>query len=109
MPCYCFVDEATGEPVEHYLPMAEAPRIGDVVEIEGRRLRRLVSPLQYDTENLERWRFESISAPPWAPGAPSYNPESGAPRFSSRAQVREFLARNQDGPNATLGWTGRKP
>lgn len=40
---YEFEDVKTGEGVEEFLDPSEAPRIGDIVRIRGRRLRRVAS------------------------------------------------------------------
>ena len=43
MPIYTFKREVDGEPVERFIPMRLAPKIGDVIDIDGEPCRRTVS------------------------------------------------------------------
>lgn len=39
---YCFQDEANGQRSEHFFAVRDAPKYDQVVEIDGRRLRRVI-------------------------------------------------------------------
>ena len=45
-----FIDVETNEPVELWLKMSEAPKLDEVIEYEGRRLKRVVSQPQINKE-----------------------------------------------------------
>jgi len=105
MPHYDFEDD-DGEVVELWLTMSAAPRIGETMEHEGRRLTRILSlALPEGTVQREIDCVVVQQAAPWAPGANHYvmDPKStdyGQPVLTSRRDVKQFLRSN---PGATYG------
>jgi len=104
MPLYDFVD-ADGEPLELYLPMAEAPELGSTTEIDGREVTRVVTPPRTAVRpdrHFVAWSQPTLNAdgtlPPDVVPAPRYDrdPSSvsyGHAQFSSRREVDEYVAR----------------
>lgn len=90
MPVYEFVEEGTGQPVEAFLPMAEAPEFGQVIELDGRKLRRVVSLPQPPCIDKG---FVSRQPAKWHPDAPAHD-EKGHAVFANRQQAREFCKKN---------------
>ena len=95
---YEFTDAKTGEGVEEFMDSDCAPRIGSLVTINGRRLRRVASLPQALVEPDYRhvaWQLRANE-----PGAPRYGakgtPEEGQPIFNSKKEIREFQAKNAD-------------
>jgi len=84
---YEFEDEETGALVEVDFPIGEAPSIGVVAEMGGRRLRRL--PSVGRKPHVRNWHVEAQSLPPWSPGAEGYTAE-GVPLFSSERAIDAF-------------------
>ena len=91
MPHYDFEDEKTGERVELFFMMSEAPAWGEVIEHEGRKLKRIVTPVEHASVDREVyfkcWRVSGDEAK----GARHYDPADGCPVFTSKQEVRDFL------------------
>ena len=69
MPEYQFEDVETGEEALAFFPMADAPTIGAVVEVDGRRLRRRFSDCQINSDPVSgRYPIASRTLPRWLPG-----------------------------------------
>lgn len=98
MQLYVFEDVKTGEIVEELLDLEDAPRIGETMRLNGRRLRRLPTVPQALVEPDYRhiaWQLRANE-----PGAPRYGkkgtPEEGQPIFHSKKEILEFQAKNAD-------------
>lgn len=97
---YLFEDTATGEPVEVWYPMAEAPELGSIVEHEGRRLKRRPSALQVVAEPDFRHVAYSLrqkgdtpehlqaDVPHWTDEGPC-----SKPLFINKQEILEFNAK----------------
>ncbi len=94
MSFYTFEDVETGKETELEFRMAEAPRIGAVVERVGRRFRRL--PERYQQANVKYddvfWNYQVSRGTADAAGADFYNAK-GVPGFKSRKSAREWANR----------------
>jgi hypothetical protein len=102
MPEYEFFDE-DGNHETVFFPMSQAPAIGELVEHEGRVLRRVAS---MPGVNMGFRPFASYSLPKNDPNAREFD-SAGRPCFNTERSVREFMARNNDKPGAEkLGWKG---
>lgn len=93
---YEFSDEQTGEAVELWMPMSEAPRIGSVIEHEGRKLRREISSV------LGFKREEICFASHQLPKGDIHHKRAGGafddknrPVFTNRKQAQEYAARTE--------------
>ena len=94
MPEYPFMDVETGDPVDEFFPIADAPEIGSVVEVEGRKLKRLVSRMS--KPKITNYAFKGYSLPREDPKNPKWPCDAtGVPLFESRAQVKEYAARSE--------------
>jgi hypothetical protein len=98
MPVYEFEDARTGEPVEAFLPFAEAPEFGEVVSIEGRLLKRVVSAPQAP---IVDHGFVSRQPARWHPDAPAHTPD-GWCSFKSDKEAKDFCKRNSGDGLATM-------
>ncbi len=88
---YDFIDEETGEQAEVTMSMHEAVPFGEVVVLEGRRLRRIMGNPQVRV--AKSLHFESNRVRPWAGLAEGYHSsfnEYGAPQFGSGDEVARF-------------------
>ena len=85
MPEYDFQDVITGEMVTIYQSMHDAVPIGDEVEMNGRKLRRLAQSGQSPIVS-KGVRHVSHSLPDWTPGAHSYTAD-GSPRIEGQRDV----------------------
>jgi hypothetical protein len=92
MPEYEFEDVETGEAVDLFFHMREAPEIGSVVTVAGQRLRRVPSREKIQA-HVERTEFKCYSQPPWTPGADHYD-EMGHPCFDKKRDAIEFGKKN---------------
>lgn len=93
MPMYSFVDESTGESVELHYSMANAPSIGTTVEVDGRRLTRVVSDYQVDdARNRSQYPYVSSSLPRNLEGCTTNS--QGKPVIMSRRHEKEVMARH---------------
>lgn len=96
---YLFQDTASGALVEAYFPMAEAPELGSVVEVDGRALKRLPSQLQAAVQKDPRHIAYSLRqkgdtpehlqklVPHWTDEGPVSKPV-----FHTVAEIRNFEA-----------------
>ncbi len=92
MPEYQFQDLDTGEEVLALFPMADAPPIGSLVSLAGRRLRRLVSDCQINSDPVSgRYPIKSNTLPRWLPGCEHV--QKGKERGKPIIQNREHEAR----------------
>jgi hypothetical protein len=93
-------ERSDGAKVEADFPFGKAPPIGELVALEGHGpCRRVVS--WQSTEPAKDVHFVSWQLPQWYPDAPAYDrdPKSasyGQPRFTSRRELDEFLARHPE-------------
>ena len=96
MPLYEFEDVETGEPVEEFFHMDDAPSIGVVISLDGRKLRRLVSRQQ--KPRTRSWEFVAWSLPENVQGVTSWADDGmggKVPAFSSRKEVQRFVDANE--------------
>jgi hypothetical protein len=101
---YLFQDTASGELVEAYFPMAEAPALGSVIEHEGRALKRLVSAPQVLVEPDFRHVARSLRARHHTPehlqkDVPHWEQmPSGIefPCFHTKGEIIEYESKNPD-------------
>lgn len=87
MPLYSFKDE-TGALFEVLLPMAEAPKFGATVTLNGKELTRLVEMPQKAI--VQAFEFKAWSQKPWSAGAEAYDAE-GNPCFTSKKAIQKYL------------------
>lgn len=99
MPLYEFEDVETGERVEVFAQMADATPIGEEREIYGRRMRRVLSDLQFAPRQTVS--FKSISLPDNWPHARHHDSE-GRPYFTNKHEVQESVKRSQDTPQDAM-------
>lgn len=89
---YSFEDAETGEPVDVDLPMADAPQIGAILTVAGRRLRRL--PERTTQANVKYdgvfRNYQVRRGSKEAQGADFYD-KKGVPCFKSRASARDWV------------------
>lgn len=85
MPLYDFEDVETGEHVSIHQSMHDAVHFGEVVEIAGRKLRRLI---QMGQPPIVRAGVTHVSnsLPEWTPGAHSYEAD-GTPRIDGQRDI----------------------
>lgn len=97
MTLYPFEDCETGETVELDFSMDDAPRIGAVIEQEGRRYRRLVSPFmrepEWDCAHVVHQLQSAKRDPVNGYEFPHYDKATGKGAFKNRREIREFEAR----------------
>lgn len=98
MMTYEFRDVNTGEGVEVMYRPSEAPSLDEVVEIQGRTLRRVVSLPHVNAERSKP--IIAISQEPWHPHASKYD-KNGTPVFSNKLEAREFAKKTQDDPRGS--------
>jgi len=96
MPTYSF-DTEGGKRVELFYTMDESPRIGEVIEVAGAKLTRVLDNVQIDCR--KEIRFTSNGLPRNHPDAPAVN-HQGKPVFSSKKQLDEFISKQ----NGTWLW-----
>lgn len=94
MPEYDFIDIKTEKPLTIFMGMAEAVSVGDTVEHEGRRVRRVFSTVHLPGIAVERGGG-SKQVRKWHPDAPRYD-KKGFPVFLNRREAREFSKKNND-------------
>ncbi len=103
MPTYEFIDQATNEYVELYLPV-DTCRIGDTHFDEGRELVRIASrPQQVNEKPIY---FTSMQLPQHWPYAKHFD-SWGSPQFSSKKELNESLAKAVD-HGEHYSWDGGK-
>lgn len=98
MPIYEFRDANTNEPVDAYLPVADAPEFGEFVTVDGRLLMRVVSNIQSPIVDNG---FVSRQPAKWHPDAPAHTPD-GWCAFKSDKEAADFCKRNNGDGLATL-------
>lgn len=80
-----------GEQIELYYSMNDAPKIGEVVDVNGKPFKRVFSnlPVVHDY----KWEpYASRQLPRWHKGHKKFN-KKGMPVFETRQQEREFAAK----------------
>ncbi len=91
-PIYLFCDTRDGSHKEIMFPAMQGkdgpPSFGDF--IKGTKLRRLLSS-HIELGPCRSFTFKASSQPPWATGAQSYDPITGDPCFSSRAEINKYV------------------
>lgn len=92
MPMYDF-ETPTGEVVEHFFPMAQSPKIGDTVEINGVQCTRLMSDCQTSVR-ADVQPFVSRTLPPHDPRAPRQD-KKGRAVFHGKREVEEYIAKTE--------------
>jgi hypothetical protein len=95
MASYTFKSESTGQIVEKTFPMAEAPPIGSLIEIDGDMYRRLVDIPQLSADNENRthgYPYVSKSLPRNMKGAETN--KLGQPIVTSRWHEKELSSRH---------------
>ncbi len=91
---YTFRDERTGQTVDLDFPRGKAPKIGKVIQRNGRRLRRLFCgylAVAQISRGVWGWPFRSESLPRGC--CPESQDDKGRPIIKSQAHEREVLAR----------------
>jgi len=101
MPIYSFKDAETSNITERYYSLADMPRIGDVVEENGRKIVRIVD--QPRVAVSKDHCFVAKSLPRFDPSAPRHN-EHGQPVFHSKKEVTEYVA-SQEGDMTYGEWS----
>jgi hypothetical protein len=87
MPHYDFEDEQ-GEQHELWYSMADAPRVGEVIEHGGKKLTRVWShPRAVVRRDIE---FKGWSLDPWTPGFDRYDTD-GQPLISGRRELQRGI------------------
>ena len=93
MPSYSFIDESTGECIELTYSMRDAPAIGTTVEVDGKRLTRVVSEFQVDpATNRSQYPYVSNSLPRGLAGCRTNS--QGKPVIMSRRHERNVMAQH---------------
>lgn len=91
---YVFQDDVTGQVVDLPFPAGTAPKIGKVIQRDGRRLRRIFSG-HLATAHIARithgYPHRSRSIPKWLPGCP--HAKNGDTILRSQAHERSVLDR----------------
>lgn len=98
MPMYSYINDDTGEMVEVFHHMKDAPPSGHAITRGGRQFRKVVDGVQVSAgvaTVVHKFPYESISSCVNAPGAGAYR-KDGTPIITSQRNRREFLARNRD-------------
>ena len=89
MPEYEF-QLGDGRVICEYFPMADAPGIGEVVEIRGQPATRILSQIRQTNRS---YGHTAHSLPPWDPRAPRHD-EDGQPVFTSKKEIDEYAAKS---------------
>lgn len=95
MPSYTFRSK-TGEVLERFFHMDDAPAIGSILRVGGKRYTRV--PDRHEAAAKRNIHFESISLPRGWAYAKKHGP-TGKPQFDSMREVREAERRSQDAPH----------
>ena len=88
MPLYEFICDETGETIEEFSPMREAPPIGTVIERDGKKFRRVFCGdinAQQIARVTHQYPYQSHSMPRL--------PNGKKPFIRSQAHEREIAAR----------------
>jgi hypothetical protein len=102
MPEYKF-DRPDGTSVLEYYRMADAPPLGEEVEIDGILCTRSLGRLQIDTK--KETHIVGHSLPRNHPDAPRVD-SSGRPCFTTRQEVADFVAKTSDRPGGGFDYDG---
>jgi hypothetical protein len=93
VPSYAFIDESTGKSCELVFAMKDAPPIGATVEVDGKRLVRVVSDFQVDpATNRSQYPYVSSSLPRRLAGCKTNS--QGKPIIESRRHERNVMAQH---------------
>ena len=94
---YSFWDEGAGQLAEVELSMADAPAIGEIVEIGGRRLRRIPErDQQLDARYDEIFRCYQVSRRSPEAAECDFRDARGTPCFSNRSRAENWAKSLQD-------------
>lgn len=101
MPLYSFKDLDTGEPIELFYQMGQAPGLGEKIRHKGRHLQRLVEAPMGRVKPEKRFKAYSQphkdrhgNLPPGAIEAPHYDSD-GVPVFTSKKEVDAYVAKSE--------------
>ena len=97
MPEYQFEDLATGEQVLALFSMADAPSIGTLLTLDGRRVRRLFSDCQINSDPVSgRYPIKSNTLPRWMPGCEHIQTgkERGKPIIQNKQHELRVMGEN---------------
>lgn len=90
MPLYPFISES-GEVYEVSYSMRDAPSIGDIIELDGKKLTRIVSNFTVDPgTNRNQYPYVSTALPRKLEGCPTN--AQGKPIIMSRRHERNIAA-----------------
>ena len=92
MPQYSFKTQSTGKIVELFFNMADAPMIGEEVDVVGMKLVRVPDLPQVDCKTDTH--FTATSLPRWDKNADKHD-AVGKPQFESQKAVREYIAKSE--------------
>jgi hypothetical protein len=92
-PLYIFQSE-TGDHIERFFHMADAPKFGTVVEEGGVAYKRVPVPPQVDVRKLGKGDHGCVShgLPLWDKAAPRHTAH-GKPAFESQREIKEYEAK----------------
>ena len=91
MPLYEFENVETGERVEHFFEVKDAPEIGAQVAVGTALVRRL--PPSARIQPIFDRHFSSSALPRWWPYHDRHDKKTGKCLFNSQREVDEALAR----------------
>jgi hypothetical protein len=91
MPVYEFVT-VDDELVERHYPMAEAPRIGEIVQIDGKKAVRVIRPDRMHVGGRSFQEFESYQVNPHHPAIQKRG-RHGRAAFGSKREIERFTER----------------
>jgi len=93
MPSYSFINESTGESVELWFAMKDAPSIGATVEVDGKQLVRVVNDYQVDPgTNRSQYPYVSQALPRNLDGCKT--DKNGKPVIMSKRHERNVMAKH---------------
>ena len=91
MPIYTFKTES-GDRVELFMPMDEAPSIGALLTVGKSVLTRVADRVSADIRTDKH--FTSRALPRWDPSAPRHS-ANGQPQFTSQKEVDEYVSKTE--------------
>lgn len=94
MPVYEFRDVVTDELVEILMPWKESVPIGEVIEHEGREVRRTIECDSLPDIGKANYESLALSQAPWDPAFKRHDAQ-GNGITSSRAEMDEVTARSE--------------
>ena len=103
IPAYDYRDIQTDEIVELVRPMSQATPIGDVIEVDGRKLRRVANISTQASAAIAFSHLYPYVSQSVEPGWPGTKPAPGGGTIipSPKAE-REIMARSRDGRGAPI-------